>query len=31
MIIYKITNVVNQKVYIGLTTESLEKRWKGHL
>lgn len=31
MIIYKITNIVNNKVYIGLTTKTLEKRWKGHL
>lgn len=31
MIIYKITNQVNNKVYIGLTTETLEKRWGGHL
>lgn len=31
MIIYKITNRINGKVYIGLTTESLQKRWKGHL
>lgn len=31
MIIYKITNQVNNKVYIGLTTETLEKRWSGHL
>ena len=30
MIIYKITNQVNNKVYIGLTTESLQKRWCGH-
>lgn len=31
MIIYKITNQVNNKVYIGLTTETLSKRWSGHL
>ena len=31
MIIYKITNRVNNKVYIGLTTETLQKRWSGHL
>lgn len=31
MIIYKITNQVNNKVYIGLTTETLNKRWSGHL
>lgn len=31
MIIYKITNIINNKVYIGLTTESLQARWKNHL
>lgn len=31
MIIYKITNQVNNKVYIGLTTETLSRRWSGHL
>lgn len=31
MIIYKITNLINNKVYIGLTTCSLEYRWKRHL
>lgn len=31
MIIYKITNQINQKVYIGLTTCSLEYRWSRHL
>lgn len=30
MQIYKITNLVNNKVYIGLTTQELKKRWKGH-
>lgn len=30
MIIYKITNQVNGKIYIGLTTESLQKRWRSH-
>ena len=30
MIIYKITNLVNQKVYIGQTKQSLEKRWSAH-
>lgn len=28
--IYKITNDVNGKVYIGKTTKSVEKRWKEH-
>ena len=31
MIIYKITNKINNKVYIGLTTCSLEYRWSRHL
>lgn len=30
MIIYKITNNINSKVYIGQTIESLNKRWKRH-
>lgn len=30
MIIYKITNQINGKIYIGLTTESLQKRWRSH-
>lgn len=30
MIIYKITNRVNSKIYIGVTTRSLEKRWRDH-
>ena len=29
--IYKITNLINNKVYIGLTTETIEKRWKSHI
>lgn len=31
MIIYKITNQINNKVYIGLTTCSLEYRWARHI
>jgi group I intron endonuclease len=30
MIIYLITNKINNKMYVGLTTKTLEKRWKGH-
>lgn len=30
MIIYKITNKINNKIYIGQTIESLEKRWSRH-
>lgn len=28
--IYKITNVINNKCYIGKTIDSIEKRWKEH-
>lgn len=28
--IYKITNNINNKVYIGQTTEGIDKRWKRH-
>lgn len=31
MIIYKITNTINGKIYIGLTTQTLEYRWGRHL
>ena len=31
MYIYKIINSINAWVYIGLTTQSPEKRWKQHL
>lgn len=31
MIVYKITNTINNKVYIGQTINSLESRWKCHL
>lgn len=30
MLVYKITNTVNERVYVGLTTASLEKRWREH-
>ena len=30
LIIYKITNKINQKSYIGLTTRSLRQRWSEH-
>ena len=30
MIIYKITNNINGKIYIGQTTGSLERRWRQH-
>lgn len=29
--IYKITNIINQKSYIGLTTRTVEERWQEHL
>lgn len=29
--IYKITNNINNKIYIGQTIRSLEKRWKEHI
>ena len=28
--IYKITNLINNKMYIGLTTEPISVRWSGH-
>lgn len=31
MIIYKITNKINGKVYVGQTTRTLEERYRGHL
>lgn len=31
MIVYKITNKINNKVYIGLTTQSLKYRWGRHV
>lgn len=30
MIVYCVTNVVNNKKYIGMTARSLEQRWKSH-
>lgn len=30
MIIYKITNLINNKIYIGLTTCTLKERWQNH-
>ena len=29
--IYKITNQINQKVYVGKTTKTIEKRWNEHI
>ncbi len=31
MFIYKITNILNNKIYVGQTTKSIESRWKGHI
>lgn len=31
MLIYKITNIINGKIYIGQTTQTMSKRWKNHL
>lgn len=28
--IYKITNIVNNKIYIGLTTQTIKERWRQH-
>ena len=30
-IIYKITNIINNKVYIGQTVHSLQRRWTQHI
>lgn len=29
--IYKVTNKVNGKIYVGKTSTSIEKRWKNHV
>lgn len=29
--IYKITNLINGKIYIGKTTSSIEERWKEYI
>lgn len=30
MFVYKITNTINNRIYVGLTTNSIEKRWREH-
>lgn len=30
MLVYKITNAINDRVYIGITSGSLQKRWREH-
>lgn len=30
MIVYKITNTINNKIYIGVTTRTLDERWREH-
>jgi group I intron endonuclease len=30
MYVYKITNIINQKVYIGITSRTIEERFKEH-
>lgn len=30
MFIYKISNKINEKVYIGLTTNTIKERWRQH-
>lgn len=29
--VYKVTNLLNNKVYIGITTKTIEERWKRHI
>lgn len=29
--IYKITNIINNKIYIGLTTQTIKERWRQHI
>lgn len=29
--IYKITNIINNKIYIGLTTQTIKERWRQHV
>ena len=29
--IYKITNKINNKIYIGKTLDTIENRWKSHI
>ena len=31
MVVYKITNLITGKLYIGQTVQTLEQRWKQHL
>jgi len=31
MLIYKVTNLTSGKVYIGLTSKTVQERWEGHL
>ncbi len=31
MVVYKITNTITKKIYVGQTTKTIEERWKKHL